>query len=294
MSQPIGHLSSLLNKAQTLADAQRLLEAQVRDFPEDAGRRWTLAQWACLQESWPRALKLAQATAKQQPSLVQSAHAMRALIRAQQQRESIFAGQRTAEQLLPWAPWTEQLAAALQLQAQGNTKQADALRLVALEQAPTWQGQTPAGLCTWLADSDSRLGPVCELIVSGSYRWLPLADIESLEVEPPATLLDLMWIPVQITLKPNTVIDKPFSAFIPVRYPGTLSYMQKDIYPETMRLSLLLGRKTLWHETSETAVCGIGQKTWISDAGEFSLFESKSLTSSIDNSDITSGPEHAG
>jgi type VI secretion system protein ImpE len=279
MNQPIAHLSSLLGKAQTLTEALQLLEEQVRNFPEDAGRRWTLAQWACLEEDWPRALKLAQAAAKLQPGFAQHAHMLRALIRAQRQRESVFAGKQIARQLLPWMPWVEQQANALQLHAQGSTQQADALRLAALEQAPSWQGQTPAGLCTWLADSDSRLGPICELIVSGGYHWLPLADIDRLEITQPATLLDLMWLPAQVTLKANALIDKPFSAFIPVRYPGTQAYMRQKLYPEALHLAFLLGRKTLWHEATETAICGIGQKTWTSDAGDFSLFESNMLAS---------------
>jgi type VI secretion system protein ImpE len=280
MSQPFAHLSSLLNKAKTLNEGLQLLEMQVRDAPEDAGRRWTLAQWACLQEDWPRALKLTQTAAKLQPGFVPNAHMLRALIQGQQQRESVFAGKQIAGQILPWAPWIEQQAKALQLQARGDAKQADTLRLAALEQATSWQGQTPAGLCTWWADSDSRLGPVCELIVSGCYRWLPLADIDSLELAQPATLLDLMWLPVQITLQANSAIDKPFSAFIPVRYPGTQTYLQQNLYPDALSLPFLLGRKTLWHETTETTICGIGQKTWITDVGDFSLFESKLLSSS--------------
>lgn len=294
MQHPIGHLSLLLRKTKTLTDAQHLLEEQVRAAPEDAGLRWVLAQWCCLQEDWPRALKLAQTTAKLQPSYVQSAQVLRALVQAQQQRAQVFAGKQVAGQVLPWMPWVEQLAQALQQHSQGETNKADALRLAALEQVPPWCGQTPVGSCTWIADSDSRLGPVCELIAAGSYRWLPWADIVKLETLQPTTLLDLMWLPAQVTLKASAVGDKPVSAYIPTRYPGTLPYIQQNACPESLRLSLLLGCETLWQDSSETAVCGIGQKTWISDAGDFSLFESKILTSSSISEDTPSEPTHAG
>lgn len=292
MRKNIDHLSQLLNKSHNLAETKNILEEQIRNSPEDVEKLWILVQWLCLLEEWPRALKLIPKVTRMQAGFAQSAHVLRSLIQAQQQRDYVFAGNRFAQPVLPWMPWMEQLAQALQHHALGEEKISNELRLTALEQASAWQGQTPLGPCTWLADSDSRLGPICELIYSGSYCWLAWAEIEKLEVNPPTCLLDFMWLPAQVTLKPNSTFSKPLLTFIPVRYPGTMAYIKNGLSAEPQHLSLILGRQTLWQDNSETAICGIGQKTWISDAGDFSLFESRSLTSAPMHAAASVNSEH--
>lgn len=47
----------------------------------------------------------------------------------------------------------------------------------------------------WLADSDSRIGPVIEAMVDGRYLWVPVENIASIVIDEPADLRDVVWIP---------------------------------------------------------------------------------------------------
>ena len=61
------------------------------------------------------------------------------------------------------------LAQALQFDAQGHPEQAAAERALALEAAPTGAGQINEQRFEWIADADSRLGPVLEVVINGRY-----------------------------------------------------------------------------------------------------------------------------
>jgi type VI secretion system protein ImpE len=69
---------------------------------------------------------------------------------------------------------------------------------------------------TWIADADSRLGPMLEAIVNGRYYWLPFQRLKEIRVEAPADLRDFVWAPAYLTLANGgeTV------ALIPTRYPA--------------------------------------------------------------------------
>lgn len=132
-------------------------------------------------------------------------------------------------------------------------------REAALDAAPAVGARLPQGEAAWISDSDSRLGPVCEVITAREYRWLPLADIAKWKVEQPATLLELIWAPCTLTLLDGSTVR----GFLPARYPAS---------PDDDD-AVRLGRRTVWREVGRTAVIGMGQKTWATSAGDFSVFE---------------------
>lgn len=94
----------------------------------------------------------------------------------------------------------ENLLAALACNARGETQEADTHRSRALEAITDTVGQWNGGAFDWISDSDSRTGPVLELIAGGVYIWLPFSQIRSLKSPRPAHLTDLLWKPVNVTL----------------------------------------------------------------------------------------------
>lgn len=147
----------------------------------------------------------------------------------------------------------------------GQLDEADLAREQALDHAPLVRTDTPDFQLDWIADSDSRFGPVCEIITAGHYRWLPMSDIAAWQVEQPATLLDLIWAPCALTLTDNSTVR----GFMPARYPGLEDAPDRQGEGD----ALLLGRKTVWQEAGRTAIVGRGQKTWATSAGELGVFE---------------------
>ena len=48
---------------------------------------------------------------------------------------------------------------------------------------------------TSIDDGDPRIGPRLEMFAAGQYTWLPFAHIESVRMQPPKRLRDLLWAP---------------------------------------------------------------------------------------------------
>ena len=258
------------SQSRSLADALRLAEAGVRTTPQAATARWLLFELLCVLGHWDRALKQLQTWASLSKEFDSTAHVMRGLIRAEQQRIDVFSGTRTpatvaAENAEP-PDWVSGLAQALaQAGAAGRSsvdsgEAADVLRERALQNAPETSGATNLQAAfQWITDSDTRLGPVCEVVVVGAYRWLPFADMTSLSKGAPTCLLDLVWSQVEIELHEGAVVR----AYMPMRYP--VQSGDRD--------ALLMARETVWQEVGRTGVHARGQKMWTTDVGDMALLD---------------------
>ena len=239
-------------------------EALVRQQPGAFEARWKLFQWLCVVGDWPRALKQLQVATQLAPDFAQSAHVYRDLIRAEIFRQEVFKGTREPGALLPAPLWLSRLRTAVALTDSGELEAADYSRHLALSEVPVSPGNHDGSAFAWITDTDTRLGPTCELISAGRYAWLPFAQLRKLEMAPVAGLLDLIWRPVTAALMDGMVIR----GFVPVRYPGS------EEGSDAVRLS----RETQWMEVGQTGVIARGQKTWMTDAGDIGLLDVTTLT----------------
>lgn len=234
-------------------------ESRIRAQPTTAPHRWALFQLLCVTGDWPRAVQQLQTWAKLDPQQARPAQAYRDLIRAERWRAKVMRGEERPAFVLEPPPWIDGLLDALRLAAAGRLDDADNAREAALDAAPLVEARTPAGRVAWIADSDSRFGPVCEVMTAGHYRWVPFSGLTAWRLSPPASLVDLVWTPCVFTLNDDSVVR----GFMPARYPDS----------EIHRDALRLGRETVWQETGRTGVIALGRKTWTTEAGDFSLFE---------------------
>ena len=110
----------------------------------------------------------------------------------------------------------------------------------------------------WIADADSRLGPILELIVNGRYYWVPFSRISEIRLEEPEDLRDIVWAPAYLTWANGgeTV------GLIPTRYPG--SEQSEDAH-------IRMARKTEWVEQADNFYVGLGQRVLATDVEEYSL-----------------------
>jgi len=252
----------------TLDAALARAEEGVRAKPTDVHVRWFLFELLCVLGQWERALKQLQTCATMDPSLDGTAQALRGLIRAERQRDEVFAGRQMPVPVIDLPDWMVGLAKAIAANAQGDHAAADALREAALAAAPEAGGRSNAGAFEWISDSDTRLGPVCELVTAGSYRWVAFADLLGVTIEAPTRLLDLVWAGAQFTLRGGGKGGSALKGYIPVRYPGTTAGTD----------ALRLSRETLWRDVGSTGVFATGQKTWMTDTGDWSLLDVRHLT----------------
>src|SRR5574343_747314 len=249
-------------KGKRLADAIAEVEADIRSKPMETAPRWLLVQLLCVVGDWPRAQKLlasaAPAVAPGKAGAMAVEQLYTQLMAAEQARTAVFAGTQ-APAFVDDAPpeWVLQLVQALALEGVGDQAAADAARELALAQAPSVAGQCDQGDFAWLADADSRLGPVCEFVHHGQYVWAPLNRVAALHIQEPVRVIDFVWRPVRMVLDDGQV----WQGHMPARYPGS----------EHGRDAVRLGLETVWKNQGQTCVVGLGQKMWMSDVGEWAL-----------------------
>ncbi len=255
--------SPVLERAGSLTGPIATMENRGRRQPGASEPRWQLFRCLCVIGDWPRALKQLQVTAQFEPDFVLTAHVYRDLIRAEVFRQYVFEGKREPGFLLPAPPWLGRLHAALALAAVGDTAGADRTRHLALAEVPDAPGQHDDIRFAWITDSDTRLGPVCEIVTGGRYAWLPFAQMQKLELGKPTALLDLLWRPATVTLA-DGVISR---GFVPVRYAGS------ELGSDAVRLA----RETTWKEMGETGVIALGQRTWMTEGGDIAMLDVTTL-----------------
>jgi type VI secretion system protein ImpE len=190
---------------------------------------------------------------------------MRGLIRSEALRAKVLAGENTPTYVIDPPPeWVGALLEALHATFRGEIELADATRKWALSEVPDSPGEIDGAPFAWISDSDTRLGPVCELVVAGRYRWCPFRELSRLRLHPPQGLLDLLWAGADCTLRDGTTLQ----AYIPVRYPGS----------ENGTDAIRLARETAWREEGTTGVIGLGQKTWMTESGDHALLDLREIS----------------
>ncbi len=236
------------------------LQNDVRHRPDETKLRIFLAQLLMITGDWDRALNQLSVVGELDASALPMKHTYMAAIQCEQLRACVFRGERSPLILGEPPRWSALLQQSLALQSQGRGQEAAAMRAHALEEAPATSGTVNGTAFEWIADADSRLGPVLEVLLNGSYYWAPFERIRRIQCEKPADARDLVWLPAQLTWSNGGEA----MGLLPVRYPG--SEAAED---DAIRLS----RKTQWRELGPDTFAGLGQRVLATSADEFGLLE---------------------
>jgi type VI secretion system protein ImpE len=252
-------------RAGDLAGCLSDLQSEVRKDPAQAKPRVFLAQLLMVTGEWDRALTQLAVVSDLDASALPMVHTYRAAIQCERLRASIMRGERSPLIFGDPEPWIALLIQALAALAAGRSQQADEIRAEAFEAAPVTSGSLNGVSFDWVADADSRLGPVLEVLLNGAYYWVPFHRISGIAIEPPADLRDLVWLPAQFTWANGGEA----MGFIPTRYVG--SEMAED---PTLRLS----RRTEWATIGTEAFAGTGQRVLATSTDEVPLLEVRELS----------------
>ena len=256
--------SAELFQAGRLEDSLAALQSEIRSKPEDIRPRIFFFQLSCLLGRFEKALTQLQVLAGLNAETMLLAQIFRPVIAAELFRQDVFAGKRQPLIFGEPAEWMGLMVQAAQLISKGEFAAAAALRQRAFDAAPASAGLINGTAFGWMADADSRFGPMLEVIIEGNYYWVPFLRMQKIELEKPSDVRDLVWTAARFTWTNGGAV----SGHIPSRYPGTA---------ESKDDAVRLGRKTDWVSRPEETYLGLGQRILSTDAGEYPLLECRSL-----------------
>jgi type VI secretion system protein ImpE len=241
---------------------QALIELQneIRARPEDPKLRVFLFQLHCVLGNWPKALIQLQVIAGIDPDTTLLAQIFQPVINCEALRGGVFEGKLTPLIFGEPLEWVGLLIKAAEHIVRGELAAAAELRSRAFEAAPATAGTLDGKPFAWIADADSRLGPMLELILGGKYYWVPFCRIRRIAMSAPADLRDLVWVPAQFVWSNGGEA----SGHIPTRYARTEGSADG---------ALRLARKTEWQELAEQTFIGLGQRVLATDEGEYPLLQ---------------------
>jgi type VI secretion system protein ImpE len=243
---PVQAAEQALKEGRTDA-ALKSLQDGVRAKPADPKLRVFLFQLLCVLGQWPRAMTQLEVCGELDASTLPMVNTYREALKCETLREAVFAGKTTPMVFGRPQAWVAWLVEALMADARGDAALAAKLRADAFEAAPPTPGTLNGQPFDWIADADSRLGPVLEALINGRYCWVPFSALTKITIEEPADLRDMVWSAAQLEFTNGG----QSVALIPTRYPGTAT--EGDALAQ-------LARRTEWQALNDEHFRGIGQR----------------------------------
>jgi type VI secretion system protein ImpE len=260
------------------------LTAAVKASPANAHLRIFLCQLLCVLGQWERAHTQLNIVAEMDEAAGPMREMVGHALRCEKIRGAVFEGRRSP--MLFGAPeaWLASLIESMLRAGVGESELANDLGSRALAAAPASRGRINGAPFEWIADADSRLGPVLEAMVNGRYYWIPFARLSRVDTEVPADLRDMVWLPAQLQFANGGEAI----AMLPTRYPGSERSDDEQV---------LMARKTEWRlaeGVGEERWLGLGQRVLITDQGEHDLLSVRSIEIEAGSADVALEPAEAG
>ena len=245
------------------------LQEDVRAHPSDAKLRVFLFQLLCVLGEWDRALNQLKVASELDPIALPMAQMYGEAVRCEAIREEVFHGRKSPMVLGEPERWLAMLIESRLLMGRGEDAHSEELRVQAFDEAPITSGTMDDASFEWIADADSRLGPVLEAIINGRYYWVPFSRITEVTLDAPEDLRDLVWMPAHLQFEN----EGESLALIPTRYPGSAASDDGLV---------ALARKTLWEPIAENAYRGLGLRILATDTAEIPFLEVRRISTAQD------------
>lgn len=221
-----------------LQETIQALGEEVRNFPLDTRRRTFLFELLCFAGDYARAEKHLDILAAESRETALGSLLYRSAIHADRTRQDMFANHACP---------------------------------------PAHTGANSCGLRAGIpfrrfTDADERIGTALEVFVAGSYTWIALEHIASIEIPRPQRLRDLLWTPAYIATAPAYSSLQLGEVLLPVL--SALSWKHPD---DQVRL----GRSTVWEEDPSSGWLPYGQKMFLIDGEEVPILELGKIEFSI-------------
>ncbi len=239
-----------LYRAGKLGEAVDAQTLEVRAHPGDIERRCFLAELLCIAGNLDRADSQLETIEKLEAGTGPGLALLRQLIRAEKARREVHLDGRLPEFLEPPGAAEQLYLRALVVLRGGDLAGAAAACAQAEELRGSLAGTSDGKRFDDFRDLDDLHAGYLELLTStGKYYWVPLARIVSLELDPPARPIDLLWRPASLSVSQGP----DGKVYLPAVY-CTAGGSDE---------AALLGRSTDWVGGEGEPVRGLGLRTFL-------------------------------
>lgn len=264
--------------------ALEALTAAVKAEPARSDLRVFLAQLLCVLGEWERAHTQLNVAADLDELVGPMREMVGHALRCEKLRAAVFQGRRSPMVFGEPDAWLASLIESTLRLGTGEVELAHSLGRQAFEAAPPSPGTIDGAPFEWIADADSRLGPVLEAMVNGRYYWVPFTRLAQVRIESPTDLRDIVWLPAQLRFRNGGEVI----AMLPTRYPGSERSDDEQI---------VMARKTEWRADGTDADprwLGLGQRVLITDLGDHDLLSVRSIEFAVGPEDVATESPAAG
>ena len=251
-------------KAGDLKSALADIKVEIKNFPSKVELRIFYFQLLCVLGNWDKAILQLDIMSKLSKENVLFSKIFSEIIDAEKEREKVLSGVKKPTILGKPEQWVAKIIKANEYINQNKYQYAMAILDEAYAESPAIAGEINGESFEWISDSDSRFGPLMEIIIGDVYYWMPFQRIEMLSIEKPKDLRDLVWAPISLKLSNGTEM----AALLPVRYPNT---------EKSSDSMLKLSRKTDWNTPFDNLYLGTGQRTLMTDKAEYSILDIRNI-----------------
>jgi len=242
------------------------LTSAVKAAPAKPQLRIFMAQLLCVLGQWERAHTQLNVAAEMDDVAGPMREMVGHALRCEKIRAAVFEGRRSPMIFGEPEAWLANLIESMLRAGAGEPELAAKLAATAFDSAPATAGTIDGEPFEWIADADSRLGPVLEAMVNGRYYWIPFNRLARVDIEAPTDLRDVVWLPAHLRFSNGGEAI----AMLPTRYPGSERSDDEQV---------LMARKTEWvaMDGDGTRWLGLGQRVLVTDRGEHDLLSVRAI-----------------
>ncbi len=232
----------------------------VRGNPTDIPARIFLFELSCFSGDWDRAEKQLDVIGHQDANAMIGSMIYRENFKAERDRANFFSDGLQPGILAPPPPYVGDLIQANNRLREGNAADARAILDTVEEVRPAFKATVNGGEVSDFRDYNDPTMCIFEVIFKDQYVWLPMEEVQKIELFKPKSLRDLYWIQGQVELVEGTNGEM----FFPSQYSGSSKSGNDQVR---------LGRMTDWRDLGSDIYRGEGLKLFWMDGKDRSILD---------------------
>lgn len=247
-----------------LGGALEMALNNVKSKPTDITARIFLFELSCFTGDWERATKQLEVIGQQDVNAMIGTQIYKQNLEAERDRLRCFDDGMIPECLLPPPKYVENLL--IVNKHIGEDKLAEARQLLdeAEEERPAFSGKINGEEFNDFRDCNDLTASLFEVIVKGSYTWVPFEQVREIKFSESKTLRDFYWRQAEVEMINGTKGEM----FMPTLYVNTWKSDNDE---------LRLGRTADWRVLGEDIYIGEGARVFQYDGGYKPLAEIETI-----------------